>query len=122
MSGDTDNTFQSYGLFGKISRTSKATPESVGYNLPSLGTLHLQLPDLHLQFLDFILRTVLSSHHFHKCVLWHCWWAAPDKFLTMGFPPCQGNTMKGTSSKINLVLDCTVTDIEDSLHSFKPLS
>ncbi|GJU63905.1 hypothetical protein Tco_1245740 [Tanacetum coccineum] len=30
--------------------------------------------------------------------------------------------MKGASSKLNLVLDCAVTDIEDSLHSFKPLT
>nr|GFC01809.1 hypothetical protein [Tanacetum cinerariifolium] len=33
-----------------------------------------------------------------------------------------GDAIEGASSKLNLVLDCTITDIEDSFGSFKPLS
>nr|GEY71102.1 hypothetical protein [Tanacetum cinerariifolium] len=65
---------------------------------------------------------VLSSHHFHKCFPRHTVSSIMTNCLDKGVPPCFGNFMKSASSKLDLVHDWTVNDIEDILYSFKPLS
>nr|GEX62893.1 reverse transcriptase domain-containing protein [Tanacetum cinerariifolium] len=71
---------------------------------------------------QFLKALVLSSHHLYKCALRHAVSSILTNCLDMGFPPCEGNSIEGASRKLNLVLDWTVTDIEDNRYFFKPLS
>nr|GEV62695.1 hypothetical protein [Tanacetum cinerariifolium] len=69
------------------SHTTKLTPKVLGITR-QVSTLHLQLPHVSLQFLDFISRTILNSHQFHKCASRHVVSDILTNCPDMGFPPC----------------------------------